>query len=82
MPGMDAGNTPEDDGLLLTPREAALLAWFVIDHREHLSVEKAAAKLGIRPDMATIVISRAKSKLRRYTGQHWPLEPPTEDPGA
>ncbi|MFJ3270960.1 hypothetical protein [Streptomyces sp. NPDC086776] len=79
---MDAGNAPADDGLLLTPREAALLAWFVIDDREHLSVETAAAKLGIHPDMAAIVISRAKSKLRRYAGQRWPLEPPTEDPGA
>ena len=74
MPGMDDENAAEDQGLLLTPREAALLAWFVIDDQERLSLEEAAAKLDIRPDTANALISRAKSKLRLYAGERWPLK--------
>ncbi|WNI17665.1 hypothetical protein [Actinacidiphila sp. ITFR-21] len=62
-----------DEGLLLTPREAALLSWLVIDGEERLSIEEAASKLDIRPDTARVIISRAKSKLRLYAGQRWPL---------
>jgi len=74
MARMDAENAGQDEGLLLTPREAALLAWFVIDGEERLSIEEAAAKLGIRPDTAKVIISRAKSKLRLYAGERWPLK--------
>ncbi|MET7631807.1 hypothetical protein ABZS53_15325 [Streptomyces sp. NPDC005499] len=70
---MEAENAAEDEGLLLTPKEAAVLAWFVIDGKEHLSVERAAAKLGIDESLIRLYMSRAKSKLRRYAGERWPL---------
>jgi DNA-binding CsgD family transcriptional regulator len=73
MAGMDEENTAEDKGLLLTPREVALLSWFVIDGEERLSIEDAAARLGIQPYTARALISRAKSKLRVYAGHRWPL---------
>lgn len=81
MAGMDSENAAGDEGLLLSPREAALLAWFVIDGQESLSIEEAAAKLGVRPDTAKVIISRVKSKLRLYAGKRWPvhLKRPDED---
>ncbi|WP_274032601.1 hypothetical protein [Streptomyces sp. MMBL 11-1] len=62
-----------DDGLLLTPIEAAVLSWFVIDGEERLSVEEAARKLGCTPHLVRARISSVKSKLRLYAGQRWPL---------
>ncbi|WP_326745347.1 hypothetical protein [Streptomyces sp. NBC_01760] len=88
---MDAENAAKDDGLLLQPKEAAMLAWFVVDGPTHLSIEEAAAKLGVSPDYARVLVSRAKSKLRLYAGRRWPLEMdraeeveefPTEAPDA
>ncbi|MEV7902120.1 hypothetical protein [Streptomyces anulatus] len=70
---MDTERTATDEGLLLTPIEAAVLSWFVIDSEERLSVEEAARKLGCSPHLVRARISSVKSKLRLYAGQRWPL---------
>jgi predicted transcriptional regulator of viral defense system len=75
---MNSEPGPKPEGLLLSPSDAAMLAWFVIDDVERLTIEEAAGKLGVSPETARVIISRAKSKLRRYAGTHWPL--PAGDP--
>jgi DNA-directed RNA polymerase specialized sigma24 family protein len=62
-----------DDGLTLSPAEAAVLAWFVIDE-PRMTYADAAKKLGVSEDFVRIIESRAKSKLRRFTGERWPLD--------
>jgi DNA-directed RNA polymerase sigma subunit (sigma70/sigma32) len=62
-----------DEGLALSPAEAAVLAWFVIDE-PRMTYADAAKKLGVAEDFVRIIESRAKSKLRRFTGERWPLD--------